>query len=128
MRRAVHVGPSGGSRVMLALLLGVTVTGCTGWRHDGSRRERDVRRASSSVRSAPSSPEGGSSADARRIVSIALGEFHTCVLLGSGEVRCWGKRDMQDPPVDLGNAATAAAAVSEKLGAKALRISAGGDQ
>ncbi|HKO50123.1 MAG TPA: hypothetical protein VJV79_20475 [Polyangiaceae bacterium] len=102
-----------------------------GRRSDGSRRERDLDAASSNVRSAAPDPEVGSSAGVPRIVSLALGEFHTCVLLGSGEVRCWGNRETstapQDPPVDLGKDETAAAAVPEKLGAKAIRISAGGD-
>jgi alpha-tubulin suppressor-like RCC1 family protein len=119
-------------RVMLPLLLGVTVIACTGRRDDGSRGGRDLGAASSKVRSAAPAPEGGSSAGAERIVSLALGDLHTCVLLGSGEVRCWGKREKltapQEPPGNLGSNGTAAAAVPEKLGAKALRISAGGNE
>ena len=134
MRSAVHVRPLGGPRVVLwvtlPLLLGMTVAACTGWRNDGSRGERDLGAASATVRSAAPDPEGGSSAGARRVVSLALGEVHTCVLLGSGEVRCWGARETPTappgPPVNLGKDETAAAAAAEKLGAKALRISAGG--
>jgi Domain of unknown function (DUF5615)/Regulator of chromosome condensation (RCC1) repeat len=32
-----------------------------------------------------------SQSSSERIVSIALGYSHTCVLLGSGDVRCWGQ-------------------------------------
>jgi len=116
-------------RVALPLLLGVIVAACTGCRNDGSRGKRQLGVASSNLQSPAPHPEGDPAADARRVVSLALGEFHTCVLLGSGEIRCWGERKTptapQDPPV--GKDETAAAAVPESLGAKALRISAGGD-
>ena len=116
-----------GLRVTLAVLLCMTVAACTGWRNDASRGERDLGAASSNVRSAAPDPERGPSAGAQRVVSLALGEFHTCVLLGSGKVRCWGDRETPTAPVNLGQVETAAAAVPERLGAKALRISAGGD-
>jgi len=135
MQRAVQVGPSGGVRailrLMLSLLLGTTVGACTGFRNDDSRAKRDFGVASSNVRKGAPEPEGDPSLRARSVVSLALGEFHTCVLLGSGEVRCWGQRmtslSPHAAPVNLGKGRTAAAAVPEKLGAKALRISAGGD-
>jgi len=37
------------------------------------------------------SSAASSRSSSERIVSIALGYSHTCVLLGSGDVRCWGQ-------------------------------------
>ncbi|MES1186955.1 MAG: hypothetical protein ABUL60_24285 [Myxococcales bacterium] len=110
----------------------MTLVACTGVRTDVSRRPRDLGAASSKAADTAPEPDGGPPVDPRRVVSLALGEFHTCVLLGSGEVRCWGRRETStgphSPPVNLGKGAIAAAAVPEKLDAKALRISAGRDE
>ncbi|HET7540189.1 MAG TPA: hypothetical protein VFK05_09965 [Polyangiaceae bacterium] len=76
-------------------------------------------------------PEPSSAPRDQQIVSVALGEFHTCVLLGNGEVRCWGDRETSPaphPPPASSEDAPPAAAVPAELGAKALLISAGGDQ
>lgn len=81
---------------------------------------------------AASSASSHSKSDSHRILSIALGFAHSCVLIDSGDVRCWG---MQQGPYSgpgfgehLGDDETPDVARAIDLGGRALNISAGGGQ
>jgi alpha-tubulin suppressor-like RCC1 family protein len=77
------------------------------------------------------SSAASSQSPSERIVSIALGYSHTCVLLGSGDVRCWGQDQALAGRVSgkhVGDDETPALADDVDLGGKAVQISAGGGQ
>jgi len=66
-------------------------------------------------------------------VALASGSHHTCALLKSGSVRCWGKNDHGQ--LGLGHTenigddeAVDASAAQVELGAKAIQLAAGGDE
>ncbi|HET7538262.1 MAG TPA: hypothetical protein VFK05_00270 [Polyangiaceae bacterium] len=65
-----------------------------------------------------------------RIVSLALGFQHTCVLFESGHVRCWGKDQVsgRGSGANLGDDEAPALGDDVGLGGKAVQISAGGGQ
>lgn len=71
---------------------------------------------------------GGTQAE--RVASLALGFAHTCVLLESGKVRCWGKDQNAiaggGSGKNLGDDESPALARPIDLGGKAVQISAGG--
>lgn len=77
------------------------------------------------------SSAASSQSPSQRIVSIALGFNHTCILLGSGVVRCWGQDQAVAGHVSgkhVGDDETPALAEYIDLGGKAVQISAGGGQ
>ena len=72
-----------------------------------------------------------SQSPSERVVSIALGFAHTCVLLASGDVLCWGKDQAVAGRLTgehVGDDETPALADHVALGGKAVQISAGGRQ
>jgi alpha-tubulin suppressor-like RCC1 family protein len=64
------------------------------------------------------------------VVQIAAGGLHTCALLDTGNVRCWGQADRgalgHSNLEDIGDNETPASAGDVNLGAKAVKIAAGG--
>ena len=77
------------------------------------------------------SSAANSQSSSERTVSIALGYSHTCVLLVSGDVRCWGQDQAVAGRVSgkhVGDDETPALADNVDLGGKAVQISAGGGQ
>ena len=73
----------------------------------------------------------GVSATTPRVVSLALGMSHSCALINTGEVRCWGQfagKARHDGQMEnLGDNETPASGEPVALGGRAVQISAGGD-
>jgi cysteine-rich repeat protein len=64
-------------------------------------------------------------------IQIAAGELHTCALLDTGDVRCWG-RDLEGQlgygnTIDIGDNETPASVGDINIGGTAIQIAAGGD-
>lgn len=65
-----------------------------------------------------------------KAIALAAGSFHTCALLDSGGVRCWGRSESGElgygNRVDVGDDEAPATAGDVPVGGKAVQIAAGG--
>ena len=86
----------------------------------------------STVASAPAQPQGPASSIAAvrvslpagfRVKELALGDYHSCVLLESGRVACWGSNGMGELGQGSGEASTVPVLVPGVLDAVGIRAS-----